>query len=229
MATSVVCAIEECGKPVKARDLCSMHYARWQKENTDYGPCLEDGCENRAANHRGMCNSHYLKARRQGVKMPGAPLRRRNGEALVWLESNYKPGHNECVIWPFLLNRGGYGVVRKDGRYAEAHRISCTMAHGPAPSDIHEAAHSCGKRPCINEAHLRWATPTENMADAIAHGTTLRGERHPQATITEEQALAIYKLKGTMGERRAAKKFGVARHIVTCIWRGRAWAWLTGA
>jgi hypothetical protein len=59
------------------------------------------------------------------------------------------------------------------GHFERATRVMCKLAHGPAPTPKHHAAHSCGKghEACINPKHLRWATPRENAADAKLHGT----------------------------------------------------------
>lgn len=67
--TRKTCAISECGRPAAARELCSKHYARWQKHgdpNFEQPPtpkhCKIDGC---IGGHRarGLCTSHYRKLR----------------------------------------------------------------------------------------------------------------------------------------------------------------------
>src|SRR5262249_40076296 len=71
----------------------------------------------------------------------------------------------------------GYGFLNDgNGGTITASRLVCTLAHGEAPAEGMEAAHSCGNRPCCNKRHLRWATCTENTADKLAHGTMPFGE-----------------------------------------------------
>lgn len=86
------------------------------------------------------------------------------------------PRVDECIIWPFATNEPKpgllYGQVIFEGRVTSANNAVCCIAYGPAPSPEHEAAHSCGKSLCVNPGHVRWATPKENEADKVDHGTS---------------------------------------------------------
>ena len=64
---------------------------------------------------------------------------------------------------------------------------------GQRPGSGYEfhAAHSCNNPPCLNYRHLRWATVVENQHDKIAHGTALRGAKHPQTKLTEDDVRLI--------------------------------------
>ena len=98
------------------------------------------------------------------------------------------PTETGCMDFKFSPNAGGYARITVAPFTLDyAHRVVCRWTHGDPPSDKHEAAHSCGRRSCVNPSHLRWATRTENMADAIEHGTTMRGERSPVSRLTEAQ------------------------------------------
>lgn len=104
----------------------------------------------------------------------------------------------------------------------------CEAVHGPAPSPHHEAAHTCGRGSsgCINPNHLRWATPTENQADKIEHGTSNRGERCAASRLTEDDVIEIRRLKGKMTQKEIAEIFGVNYITVGDIHNSRTWAWL---
>lgn len=104
----------------------------------------------------------------------------------------------------------------------------CTIAHGAAPTDRHEAAHfcGCGHLGCIHPGHLRWALPIENQADRKRHGTHLFGEIAPWAILTQAQALEILHLSRTMRHRDVAAKFGISRSMVGAIAAGKRWSHL---
>jgi hypothetical protein len=54
-----------------------------------------------------------------------------------------------------------------------AHRFSFEIHHGAIPDGL-DVLHSCDNKPCVNPAHLRAGTPSENMREAYA-----RGRMHP--------------------------------------------------
>lgn len=105
----------------------------------------------------------------------------------------------------------------------------CETAHGPRPSDIHEAAHSCGNGSlgCGNPKHLRWDTPEGNHADKVEHGTTNRGERQWQARLTEADVRDIRAMLGTTKQKDIASLYGLNPCVISEIKTGRKWGWLT--
>ncbi len=90
----------------------------------------------------------------------------------------------DCLIWPYS-RIGKYGAysIRNKGTYA--HVVVCTIAHGKKLSMRHQAAHRCGNTLCVNPQHLRWATPKQNCADKVLHGTDNRGEKNNMSKLTE--------------------------------------------
>lgn len=135
-----------------------------------------------------------------------------------------EPGE-DCVIWPYGCSRH-YGNILVAGKRKRAHRVICERAYGPPPTPKHEVAHSCGTRSCINPRHLRWATPSENSADKILHGRTIRGERHPFAKLTKSLVLEIVSQKGTMTLPEFAKKYGISPAQAGKILNRQAWGWV---
>lgn len=100
---------------------------------------------------------------------------------------------DECLTWPFAVTRKGYAVMQYHRRLRSVHRVACELVHGYAPSEVHEAAHSCGRGHlgCVNPNHIRWATRLENSADRTAHGRTAKGQKNGAAKLTDKQALEI--------------------------------------
>lgn len=189
------------------------------------GPCSVDGCDKKAK-ARGWCSAHHEQWRKHGriivVKGHASP-----GEPQKFIEDvALKFTADECLIWPFGRISTGYGICGQK----LAHRIVCERVNGPPPSNIHEAAHSCGKGHlgCCNPKHLRWATPIENANDRYIHGTQHRGERTHGSVLTESDVLKIYELKGK-NQTEIARMFGVSSSAISAIQNGRNWGWLTSA
>lgn len=188
--------------------------------NASFGD--KQGLENQHVNQGcPLFVAHTLKA--EGFDASERPKKAKDGEPRAFLDALAGHGGSECVLWPFGRFKSGYGCVGKNGR---AHRIMCEIAHGPAP-DGADAAHSCGNRLCVNPRHLRWASRTENMADAIIHGTTTRGERHGASKLTSDEVRLIF-ARLDVGEthQSIADSFGVSRNAITDIAKGKNWAWL---
>lgn len=146
------------------------------------------------------------------------------GTALPLLLSMIAIEQDECTIWTHARNPGGYAIVRMNGTDRGGHVIACESAHGPRPKGLF-AAHNCGVRACINPRHLRWATPAENVADMLRHGTMPNGNSHPQAKLQPHEVLQIRAMFKTGQYTRAklAEMFGVTPRIIRLIITGQSW------
>lgn len=131
--------------------------------------CSVPACS-RPSKKRGLCNAHYLRQWRHGSPTHGRAM---TGEPLAWLSTSLLIETDDCVTWPFSRSTAGYGDLRVNGEHVLAHRWVCEKVHGPAPTLLHEAAHSCGKghEACVNKRHLSWKTHKDNHDDRHAHGT----------------------------------------------------------
>lgn len=179
--------------------------------------CSVPGC-GRLTRSRGWCVSHYRRWQRHGDPLAGNTYR---GALQKWLHENAGHSGDDCLLWPFGRNTHGYGAVTALGH--GAHHSMCEMAHGPRPTPQHEAAHQCGNRLCCNPQHLRWATPKENAADMLLHGTRLIGECHPLAKLTAAQVLEIRAIGRSEQRKILAAQYGVHNALIHRILRGTAW------
>lgn len=181
--------------------------------------CSIDGCD-RAQVVKGMCISHYHRVVKDGE--PGG---------LIWDKPSTKAFidyattfmGDECLIWPHGKAASGYGMASLNGSCIAAHRAVCTIVHGQPPTPELEAAHGCGVRACVNPRHLRWATPAENAADKIIHGTVTRGEQNPSAKLDEASIREIRKLIEVASIKAIARKYNVSASAISEIRRGLTW------
>ncbi len=72
-------------------------------------------------------------------------------------------GPRECWHWTAARQRQGYGVFKFDGHVAPAHRVSWILANWQHPARTMDVMHLCGVKSCVNPAHLRLGTRSENM------------------------------------------------------------------
>ncbi len=106
-----------------------------------------------------------------------------------------------------------------------SHRLMCLLAHGEAPSNSHQAAHSCGRGQdgCVNPQHLSWKTNGENQLDRRSHGTKNKGLGRWGRKLMPAQVQEIRSLKGKMTQDQIAKMFGIGRRNVGAILSGKTW------
>jgi len=131
---------------------------------------------------------------------------------------------NGCVEWTGPVTKHGYGrlTIRANGRIRnlKAHRACYEAFNGPIPAGMC-VLHRCHNPRCVNPRHLRLGTHTDNMRDAIEHGTHINRQR---AKLTAEDVIAI------RSDQRMphviAKDYGVNANHVCRIRSRRAWRFL---
>lgn len=192
--------------------------------------CSVAGCDGNshhtAKGARGWCNLHWKRWRRHGDPNAGRAL---NGERLAWLIEHSTWIGEGCLTWPFAVCESGYGcTIAYDGRIRTPQSLMCELAHGPAPTPDHEAAHSCGRGhlACLAPGHLRWATTSENQMDRVGHGTSNRGERCANSVLSETDVRAARRAAATTSQRELAERFGVDQSTISRAVTGDTWGWL---
>jgi len=178
------------------------------------GKCPTPGCD-KAAERRGYCRNHLYRLEKYGDPLMGNPT---PGTLPQWIEAHKNHVGADCLIWPFHRSTDGYARWCINGRGKNVHATMCEHRNGPRPSPRHHAAHTCGKGSagCVNPQHMEWKTFEENEADKVRHGTRIRGERSPNAKLTEDDVRKIRAAKGK--QRDIAKRFGVGQ---ASVWRIR--------
>lgn len=97
----------------------------------------------------------------------------------------------------------------------------CEAFIGPRPEGYH-AAHIDGNPLNNHVSNLAWKTPEENEADKILHGTSLQGERHHHAKLSEAQVLQIRAICGrTLID--VANQYGVSIPTIWNIQNRKTW------
>lgn len=190
--------------------------------------CKIHGCKNTATG-RGWCHAHYMRWYHTGNVQADVPLQKKAPMGALfqyYCEHVQNATTDECMRWPFAYNSRGRAVMKVGDKQVRVHRYTCEEKNGPPPTPEHHAAHNCGHDWCINPNHVRWATPSENNQDKLAHGTHNRGERHNLAKLTEDQVQEIRRLEGRESQSSLARRFGVSAWHVNSIQKHIAWSWL---
>ena len=143
------------------------------------------------------------------------------GSSEAFLRAHLGWTADECLLWPYRTVPTGYGLAVVGGVQKRASRWMCILAHGEPPSARHEAAHKCGNAKCVNPNHLRWATPAQNSADKLEHGTHNRGERSGRTRLTAEDVQAIRTAPPDLIILMA--RYGVSKGCIAKIRSGQRW------
>jgi hypothetical protein len=185
--------------------------------------CSIEGCGHSVI-ARGWCTKHYSRWKIHGD--PNTVTVTAKGLPLQFLDCAAQYTGDDCLIWPYAINSGGYANLWVGQKSRSVSRLICLRVHGAPNGRRTEAAHSCGNSACVNPRHLRWATPKENSADKQVHGTMVRGESHPFAKLDRETVLAIREVAGTMSHAAIARRFGANTKTVETVIARRNWKWL---
>ncbi len=110
------------------------------------------------------------------------------------------------------------------------HRLVLEAFDKPCP-DGQEARHGPGG-PLDNRwpENLCWGTPAQNQADRVRDGTSNRGERQWQASLTTGVVLECrHRYAAGEPQKALAAEFGVTGPAMSNAITGDTWAWLPGA
>lgn len=104
-------------------------------------------------------------------------------EGRVWSFGRYGGGR---YLRPGLASNGYLTVALGRNNTRTVHSLVAEAFLGPRPSGC-DILHADGIRTNPRLANLRYGTRTENIYDAVAHGTWVRGPAIKKAWITRRQ------------------------------------------
>lgn len=139
------------------------------------------------------------------------------------------PTATGCLLWTAGTDIWGYGRIKRGGTTFAAHRIALELSGVDIPAG-RSVLHSCDVRLCVNPAHLRLGTNTENMADMVSRGRSLRGDLNHKAKLRDCDVLDI-RARAHRGDTLSeiARDYGVSRPNVSLIVTRGSWAHLPSA
>lgn len=132
----------------------------------------------------------------------GRPRRFINGHNRRRGVADYVVDENGCWIWQRTTNRG-YGTMGRNGKNYYAHRWYYEQHVGPIPTG-YQIDHLCNMPRCVNPAHLKAVTRSENV-------------RRSQSKLTPAMEAQI--LASPLSARRLAADLGTSHMSVLRVRR----------
>ncbi len=137
------------------------------------------------------------------------------------LARNKRP--NGCILWEGKISTYGYGTLCHKAKPFLAHRVSYELCVGTIPDELY-VLHKCDVRLCVNPTHLFVGTHQDNVADCIAKGRNIRGEKQWKSKITEDDVRAIRRrLREGATQSSTSRELGISLAIVSNIAQGKHW------
>lgn len=125
---------------------------------------------------------------------------------------------NTCWHWTGSKIKGGYGHFYKDGKNKKTHRVAYELEYGPFPENK-IVCHHCDKRDCVRPDHLFLGTHKDNMVDMVKKGRSLKGEKHPNAKLSDSEAtkvISLYKERN-LTQKEIGKIFNVSEGCIYSV------------
>lgn len=128
---------------------------------------------------------------------------------------------NGCWEWQGVKDHRSYGVLSGDlgKQFKKAHRWSYWY-HKGHPGDMF-VCHSCDNPSCVNPEHLWLGTHQDNNNDRILKDRSIKGEKHGNAKLTDEDVKDIK--YSTVDALTISKKYNITRQTVYLIRWNKAW------
>lgn len=150
--------------------------------------------------------------------------RKRGIEIRSWFDKALLLETDDCILWPFYINRDGYGIssfgrersrlvhvetfIRKYGDIIDGN----VVCHGP-----------CHQPSCFNYRHLISQTYSKNMIDRNRDGTSASSKKFGNMKLSDKDVITIktvYKI-GFHSKTRIAEIYGVSLSLISLILLGK--------
>ncbi len=116
-----VCSVENCGKPIRSKGFCQIHYQRMyvqgrteRVKQSREGVCSVEGCD-LPIKGIGYCNKHYQLFKRNGSPNKLIKIARKHPLYIVWFEK--KQNKRLCEEWMTFKNFCNGVGERPEGNY----------------------------------------------------------------------------------------------------------------
>lgn len=126
----------------------------------------------------------------------------------------------ECWLWLGAKNNAGYGNIRVNKKYTNAHRIAYQIYFGEIKKGL-VVCHKCDNPSCVNPYHLFIGRPIDNDADKVKKNRHIYGMKHPLSKLTDKQVLKIRMESGS--HQSIANRYNVSRRLIGMIKQGSIW------
>lgn len=117
------------------------------------------GCGSKTSIAR-MTRNRLGHVRGQPVRFVVGHVRRRSPVPFI------EEMDTNCWIWQHQRNRNGYGVTKRQGKTALAHRVLFEELCGWLPAELD---HLCRNPACVNPGHLEAVSHRENMRRGLTN------------------------------------------------------------
>jgi len=130
------------------------------------------------------------------------------------------------MLNPFT-DADGYLCLRFFGggiyKSAKVHRLVAMAFLGE--SDLPYVCHRDGNPQNNRYENLYWATPKQNTADMVKHGTMCYGEKHPGSKLTKQNVIdaRLSYAAGGISSQELADKYKITQGIMHAILSGKKW------
>jgi hypothetical protein len=162
--------------------------------------------------------------------IPGHPGYAAGSDGSIWGCKKGGRGGMHVDRWhrmtPRVAVADGYLVVQlsltpdKQTR-RKVHYLVGLAFNGPRPPGLH-CRHLDGHAHNNRADNLRWGTRSENMQDAIRHGTFVFGDRHPNVKLSDANVVEVMKLWALgWSQGKIGARFGVDQKLISLIVRGK--------
>lgn len=140
-----------------------------------------------------------------------------------WSKVDKSGGQDACWPWTAWVNpRFGYGMTAYKGESMPASRIAWIYTHGE-PAKGEHVCHKCDNPICCNPGHFFLGTHYEKHIDKFLKHRDKRA-LHPDTVRAIRKALQEDTAYGC--NKRVGDKFDVLSNVVSCIRRGKKYAYV---